>query len=102
MLGRMIGRVISGALWGAGASAVLSATRSEGHGLRPLAKTLMKGYVAAAERVGEAVAEARESLGDLYEEARTEREQAESEGARAGADAGRREPHTNGEPASVQ
>jgi hypothetical protein len=102
MLGRMIGRVISGALWGAGASAVLSATRREGNGLRPLARTLMKGYVAAADRVGEVVAEARESLSDLYEEARVEREQAESEAASAAADSSRHEPHANGEPASVQ
>jgi hypothetical protein len=102
MLGRMIGRLIAGALWGAGASAVLSATRRDGDGLRPLARTLVKGYVVAADRVGEVVAEARESLTDLYEEARTERELAEREAAHAGADAGPHEPRPNGEPARVQ
>ncbi|HYZ15613.1 MAG TPA: hypothetical protein VE591_04395 [Candidatus Acidoferrum sp.] len=71
----MIGRLITGALWGAGASAVLAVTKRERNGSRPLVRTLMKGYVAAADRVAEVVAEARESLGDLYEEARAEHEQ---------------------------
>lgn len=88
MLEEMIGRLVSGALWGAGASVVLSATRQGGDGLRPLARTLMKGYVAAADRVGEAVAEARESLNDLYEEARAERERERHEAPAARTDLG--------------
>jgi hypothetical protein len=84
-----IGRLISGALWGAGATAILSLTgaRRKGEGLRPLAKSLMKGYLAVADRVVEASAEARESLNDLYAEARAEREEeqkAEANASRAG------------------
>jgi hypothetical protein len=42
-------------------------------GARPLAKTLIKGYLAMAETVQEVIAEAGEQLSDLVAEAQTER-----------------------------
>jgi hypothetical protein len=101
MLEGMIGRLISGALWGAGASAVLSVTKRDGNGLRPLARTLMKGYVVAADRVGEVVAEARESLNDLYEEARAEREQEQREAESDGVGSQEHETQKHGEAAGI-
>lgn len=101
MLEGMIGRLISGALWGAGASAVLTVTKRNGNGVRPLARTLMKGYVAAADRVGEAVAEARESLNDLYAEARAEHEQEQREAEPDGVASRQHETGKRGEAAGV-
>jgi hypothetical protein len=73
-----IGRLVSGALWGAGAAAAMSLARKQGDGLRPVAKTVMKGYLDVADRLAEVTAEARETLSDLYAEARAERNGAES------------------------
>lgn len=75
MLEGMLGRLVNGALWGLGAGLALSVTRSEG-GLRPVTKALLKAYIVAADRIQEVVAEARESLDDLYAEARAEQEAA--------------------------
>jgi hypothetical protein len=47
-----------------------------GRGMRPVAKGAMKGYMSLADRMKEYTAEARESLEDLYHEAKAEREQA--------------------------
>ncbi len=74
------GRLISGALWGLGAGIVLKVMqRGERRqpGLRPVAKTLVKGYVVASDRVRGLAAEAREGLGDLYAEAQAEHQAAE-------------------------
>jgi molybdenum-dependent DNA-binding transcriptional regulator ModE len=68
-----MGRLISGALWGVGAGLVLTVTRGGGQGLRSVAKGLMKGYIAVADRVQEASAEARENFEDLAAEVRSER-----------------------------
>jgi hypothetical protein len=73
-----IGRLLSGALWGLGAGLVLAATRGGGQGLRPLAKSAVKTYLAASERVREITGEARESLEDLYTEARAEHHEEEA------------------------
>ena len=76
------GRLISGALWGLGAGLVLRVVggpTGEPRGetaVRPLAKSLVKGYVVASERVRGLTAEARESLGDIYAEAQAERQSA--------------------------
>lgn len=43
-------------------------------GLRPVAKGVMKGYLAAAEGFGRATAEAKEELQDVYAEAKSERQ----------------------------
>jgi Protein of unknown function (DUF5132) len=45
-------------------------------GARPLAKTLVKGYLVMADAVSEVVAEAGEQLSDLVAEVRAEREAA--------------------------
>lgn len=68
----LIGRLVSGAVWGAGAGLVLSVARG-GTGLRPVTRALMQAYVVTSEKVREATAEARESLEDIYHEAQTER-----------------------------
>jgi hypothetical protein len=47
-----------------------------GRGLRPVAKTLIRGFMTVAESVKEASAEAGESLQDLYAEAKAEHDQA--------------------------
>ncbi len=76
------GRLISGALWGLGAGLALSLIRGSegerrraptGNAARPLAKTVMKGYVAAADRMKQWTAEARENLEDIYAEVQAER-----------------------------
>lgn len=76
------GRLISGALWGLGAGLALSLVRGRegeqrrgatGTAARPLAKTVMKGYVATADRVKQWTAEARENLEDIYAEVQAER-----------------------------
>jgi hypothetical protein len=69
----VIGRLISGALWGLGAGLVLAFTGEGGEGLRPLTKSAMKAYLAASDRVREFSGEARESIEDIYAEARTEK-----------------------------
>lgn len=45
-----------------------------GRGMRPVAKTAIRGFLAASDRVREYAAEAGESLEDLYHEAKAERE----------------------------
>ncbi len=46
-----------------------------GRGMRPVAKTAIRGFLAASDRVREYAAEAGESLEDLYHEAKSEREE---------------------------
>jgi hypothetical protein len=68
------GRFVSGALWGVGAGLVLAVLGSRGEGLRPLTKSAVRAYLDVSERVSELTAEARESLEDLYAEAKAEQE----------------------------
>ncbi len=49
-------------------------------GIRPLAKTLVKGYLAVADSAKEMFAEAGEQLSDLVAEARAERASTETSG----------------------
>jgi len=74
MLEDSFGRLINGALWGLGAGVVLTVTRGGGEGMRSVAKGLMKGYIAVADRVQEATAELREGFEDLAAEVRAENE----------------------------
>ena len=77
------GRLLSGALWGLGAGLALNLLRGQKqdragratgpNAVRPVAKSLMKAYVASADRVRSMTAEARESLGDMYAEVQAER-----------------------------
>ena len=66
------GRFVSGALWGVGAGIVLAVLGNGGEGLRPITKSAVKAYLDVADRVNEMTAEARESIEDLYAEARAE------------------------------
>ena len=68
----LLGRLVSGALWGAGAGVVMSAMRG-GTGLRPVTRAFMQAYVVASDKVREVTSEARESVEDLYAEAKAER-----------------------------
>jgi Protein of unknown function (DUF5132) len=52
-----------------------------GRGMRPVAKGAIRGVLAASERVREYAAEAGESLEDLYHEAKSERDQVNSQHA---------------------
>jgi hypothetical protein len=62
-----------GILIGFGAAMVAPALLpAAGSGIRPLAKTLVKGALAAADRVKEVVAEASEQVSDLVAEVRAE------------------------------
>jgi hypothetical protein len=67
-----IGRLVSGALWGLGAGVVITFTRGGGEGVRSVAKGLMKGYIAVADRIQETTAELREGVEDLAAEVRAE------------------------------
>jgi hypothetical protein len=67
-----IGRLVSGALWGLGAGVVITFTRGGGEGVRSMAKGLMKGYIAVADRLQETTAELREGVEDLAAEVRAE------------------------------
>jgi hypothetical protein len=64
----------SGAIWGLGFGLALGVVRSGGAGLRPLVKGAMKGAVVAGEWVRDATEESRETLQDLYHEAKAERQ----------------------------
>ncbi len=85
MLGDLAGRFANGALWGLGAGVVLKLMRAEksdekaSAGFRPVARAAMKGYLVASDRMREFLAEARETMEDLYAEAQAERR--ESRGA---------------------
>lgn len=67
-----LGRLIGGALWGAGAG-LLMTVASGGGGLRSVAKGLVKGSIAVADRVQETTAEMRDGLQGLTADARAER-----------------------------
>ncbi len=72
-MGEFLEAVTGGAVWGAGFALALGAVRSSGGGLRALAKGAVKTGVAAADWVRSATAESRETLQDLYHEAKAER-----------------------------
>jgi len=67
-MGEIFGRLITGTLWGLGAGLVMTFSKEGEVGLRKAAKAAMRGYVGAAEKIGEA----RESIDDLIAESRTE------------------------------
>lgn len=62
-----------GAVWGIGFGLAVAAVQSSGDGLRNVAKTALKGGLAATEWVRSTTAEGRESLQDMYHEAKSER-----------------------------
>jgi len=75
MFENVVGRLVSGALWGLGAGVVITLTKDGAPGLRTMTRGLIRGYLAVADRVQEATAEAREGLGDLTAEVRAEKEE---------------------------
>lgn len=66
--------VTGGAIWGVGFGIALGLTRAAAGGLRPFAKEAIKGAVTAGDWVRGTVAESRESIEDLYHEAKAEHE----------------------------
>jgi len=82
MIDQVVGRVVSGALWGVGAGMVWRVVGGnqkegvQGKGtvplVRPVAKTAMKGMIVASDRVRGVFSEARETIEDLYAEAHAE------------------------------
>ena len=90
MLEQVFGRLVSGALWGVGAGVVLTLLNGRAEGIRPVAKSAVKAYLTVSERVQELTAEARESLEDMYAEARAEKVNGVAETTESSAPAERR------------
>lgn len=63
-----------GLIWGTGFSVALLAVRSFRGGLRPVLQGAVRGAVTATDWVRNATEESRETLQDLYHEAKTERD----------------------------
>jgi len=72
-MGEFLDAVTGGAVWGIGFALAMGLVRGASGGLRPVARTAVKGAVAAGDWVSGATAEARETLQDLYHEAKAER-----------------------------
>ena len=75
--------VTGGAIWGIGFGLALTAVRGAGGGLRPLAKNAIKGAIIVTDWLQTAAAESRETIEDLYHEARAEEQHNISPAARA-------------------
>jgi Protein of unknown function (DUF5132) len=79
--------ITGGAIWGVGFGLALSAVQAVGGGMRPVAKGAMRGAFGVGDWVRNVTAESRETLQDVYHEARAEvnaeRAQAGSAAARA-------------------
>ena len=63
----------AGAVWGVGFGLAGLLVTGFGRGLRPVAKTIVKGGIVASDWLRNVTEESRESLQDLYEEAKAER-----------------------------
>jgi hypothetical protein len=64
--------VTGGAIWGIGFGLALTAVRGAGGGLRPLAKNAIKGAMLVTDWLQTAAEQSRETVEDLYHEAKTE------------------------------
>lgn len=71
-MGELLGTVTGGAIWGIGFAVGLGAMRAAGDGLRPVIRTALKSALAATAFVEQAAAEGRETVRDLYHEAKVE------------------------------
>jgi hypothetical protein len=71
-MGELLESLTGGAIWGLGFAVGLAAIRATGRGLRPVIRTAVKGAVAATEWAGDAAAEGRETVTDIYHEAKAE------------------------------
>jgi hypothetical protein len=74
--------VSDGLVWGTGFGVAMLAVRSLRGGLRPIVKGTMRGAVVAGDWVRSATEESRETLQDLYHEARAEQQDEAGEEAR--------------------
>lgn len=81
-----------GVVWGLGFGLAGLLLAGFGRGLRPVAKTIVKGGIVAGDWFREVTEESRESLRDLYEEAKTEQGQAKAERAQAKTEQGQAKP----------
>lgn len=72
-MGEFVDTLTGGAIWGVGFAAALGIAQSFG-GLRPALKGAMRGVVATSDWVRGATQESRETLQDLYQEAKAEHE----------------------------
>ena len=61
-----------GAIWGIGFGLALSAVQAVGGGMRPAAKTAVRGALGVGDWLRDVTAESRETLEDVYHEARAE------------------------------
>ena len=64
--------VTGGAIWGVGFGLALSAVQAVGGGMRPVAKGAVRGAFGVGDWVRNVTAESRETLQDVYHEARAE------------------------------
>jgi hypothetical protein len=87
-----------GAAWGAGFGIAGLLVTGFGRGLRPIAKSVVKGSLVVGDWVREVTQESRESLRGVYEEAKTERQQS-AEAAEARERQPAAEPARTGAPA---
>ncbi|MBV8718259.1 MAG: DUF5132 domain-containing protein [Chloroflexi bacterium] len=79
--------VTGGAIWGVGFGLALAAVQTAGSGLRPVAKGGVRGALHVGDWLRNVTAEGRETLQDVYAEARAEVDADRSAGA-AGAGTG--------------
>lgn len=64
--------ITGGALWGAGFGVAMAAVQSVGTGMRPVAKRTLRGAFGVGDWLRNVTAESRETLQDVYHEARVE------------------------------
>jgi hypothetical protein len=64
--------VTGGVVWGVGFGLALSAVQAVGGGMRPVAKGAMRGTLGISDWLRNVTAESRETLQDVYHEARAE------------------------------
>jgi hypothetical protein len=66
--------VTGGAIWGIGFGLALGAARVAGASVRPVAKGMLRSTLAVTDWVRSAAEESRETLQDIYHEAKAERQ----------------------------
>jgi len=76
--------VTGGAIWGVGFGLAMAAVQAAGSGLRPVAKNGVRGAVQVGDWLRNVTAESRETLQDVYAEARAEVEADRTAAAEAG------------------
>ena len=64
--------ITGGAIWGVGFGLALSAVQAVGGGMRPVAKGAVRGALGVGDWMRNVTAESRETLQDVYHEARAE------------------------------